>query len=747
MPNAEMPAVLIRWFVVSLPFAAGLLSSVALTALLIRVGSKRHWVAVPRQDRWNKRAVVKFGGVPILLAFSVAALLHPVTRENLVLFLLTSAMGLVGLVDDLLPLGPRTKLLAQVGLGGFAAFGGIVHRLSGHFWLDALFTVFWIVAITNAFNLLDNMDGLAAGMTMIALVQIILLAGPNAPVSGLALCMLAAMAGFLLFNFNPARVFMGDTGALSAGFFLACASVKATAHLSGLGSVLFVPCLVLFVPVFDMLLVSVTRRANGRAISRGARDHASHRLVLVGLSERQAVGLLYVIAAVAGVMAFLWKSSWADLGAGTVALFLIGAAFFWIYLAKLPLPASWLSASDPGITAVPEFLQQLAMRITGVLSDAALIILGLYFAYVIRVHRLDEEMLGRFLFAAALSLPIKMALLTAFGAYRQGWSITEKRHLSPILETSTVAALLLSGASAALPPSKTLGWSIISTDALFTTALLSLGHASRHILDRVLAKSRLRSTTDRGDSRQGTSQIPEGNPASSQGFETQNLAKGQSLTATPVSNGEPKAMLIIGRLNVGPARQACLLQETLAQEFERDRKMGFLLPGDGTDRRQLEEQIHGCSNAEFLGWRMDIERIWFVADVALLTSRSEGTPISLIEAMTSGLPFAATNVGGVQDLAALPLCELPMGMGYAAANGFLTARTPEALVYCLEQIAGSPQAAKEMGSVGHAVVARFSVQRRVNETRRFFRTLVAQRCKGASKVVLQKTARRVGDMF
>lgn len=492
--NAELPALPIRWFMVSLPFVSGFLASVVLTVLLIRVGSKQRWVAVPRQDRWNKRTVVKFGGVPVLLAFFVTVFLRPLTRETLVLLLLTLGMGLVGLVDDVFGLGPKPKLLGQVSLASLAVWSGILHPLSAHFWFDALFTIFWIVGITNALNLLDNMDGLAAGITMIGLVQIALLAGPGTAIGGFALCMFVAMAGFLPFNFNPARVFMGDTGALAAGFFLACASVKAAAHLSSLASVLFVPCLVLFVPVFDTLLVSVTRRINGRPISRGARDHTSHRLVRAGLSERRAVGLLYLIAAVAGVMAFVWKSGWwADLGAGIVALFLVGAALFWIYLAELQLPSTWLSPTEVEIRAVPEFLQQLAKRTTGILIDAALITLGLYFAYVLRFHRLDEALWGRFLFAAALALPVKMALLIAFGAYREGWSITEKRHLFPILETSLVAALLLAGASAILPQTKTLGWPIICIDAFVTTLLLALGHASSHIIDRLLAQARLHS--------------------------------------------------------------------------------------------------------------------------------------------------------------------------------------------------------------------------------------------------------------
>jgi UDP-GlcNAc:undecaprenyl-phosphate GlcNAc-1-phosphate transferase len=311
-----------------LPLICSFLFAASLTGLLVRIAPDKGWVVAPRQDRWNMRVVAQFGGIPILLAFSITASSFFHTRQNLVLLLLTLAMALVGMADDLASLTPKAKVLGQVIVAGLAVQGGIVHPLTKNFWIDAPFTVFWIVGITNAINLLDNMDGLAAGISIIASAQVILLAGPANPISGLALCMLAACAGFLIFNINPAKVFMGDVGALSIGFFLACASVKTAEHLSSLGSVLFVPTLILFIPVFDTLLVSVTRRVGGRPISRGARDHSSHRLVMIGLNERQAVGLLYTIAATAGVMGFLWKSSWGDLGAGIVALFLIGSTLF-----------------------------------------------------------------------------------------------------------------------------------------------------------------------------------------------------------------------------------------------------------------------------------------------------------------------------------------------------------------------------------------------------------------------------------
>jgi UDP-GlcNAc:undecaprenyl-phosphate GlcNAc-1-phosphate transferase len=303
--------------------------------------------------------------------------------------------------------------------------------------------------------------------------------------------MLASSAGFLVFNFNPAKVFMGDVGALSTGFFVACASVKTVQHLSSLGAILFVPCLVLFVPVCDTLLVSVTRRMNGRKISVGARDHSSHRLVLIGLSEGQAVGLLYIIAVTAGVIAFLWKSSWGDLGAGIVGLFLIGSALFWVYLAKLELPNSWLSPAQSGAILIPRYLQQVAFGISAIVLDAAVIGLSLYFAYVLKFERLDRVLLGRFLFATALSLAIKLPLLFVFGRYQRGWTITSRLGGYPVLKTVALGACLLTAASAALPRSKAIESSIILFDAMFTGSLLVLCRASSRIFDDLLGRRSL----------------------------------------------------------------------------------------------------------------------------------------------------------------------------------------------------------------------------------------------------------------
>src|SRR5215510_426347 len=532
-----------------LPFICGFLLAIILTGLLVRIAATTGWVAASQQERWSKRVVALFGGLPILLAFSIAALFVSHERETLLLLLLTWSMAALGLLGDLLGLRPAAKLLCQILLAGIAVYAGILHVLSGNYWVDAGFTIFWIVAITNAVLLLDNMDGLAAGIVIIALFQIVLFAGPANPATGLAVCMLAALAGYLLFNFSPAKVFMGNVGTFAVGFFLACASVKTAQHLSGLGSVLFVPCTVLFIPIFDTLLVSSTRRRQGRAISRRERDHTSHRLVLAGLSDRQAVALLYGIAIIAGMMAFLEKSYWApEIGAGIVALFLIAATLFWIYLAKLQLPASWLPQSGEDAGALPKFLPQSVTRIAVVVFDVLIILLGLYFAFLIRLGKMDQVIFGRFLFAAALSIAFKLTLLLICGAYRNRWEIREKNDIYPILKAIGIAAVLLAAVSVVLPYPKPIGIRVLLLDTLLTSSLLLLVRASTAILDEFFSMTR---------------------------FSARNLAREETRA------GKPRLVRIIGRLNGGgPARQACLLHEQLADQFETHLVIGSLAEGE-----------------------------------------------------------------------------------------------------------------------------------------------------------------------
>jgi len=464
--------------------------SAGLTALLVKIAPARGWVVLPAENRWNRRVVAQYGGIPILLATCAVVAITPASHPVLSLLFLTLGMGLLGFVDDVVGLGPKPKLLVELLLGVLAVHAGIVHPLSGSILLNAAFTVLWIVGITNAFNLIDNIDGLASGIAVIALAQIVVLTGLKLPVGVLALWLMASVFGFLVFNFHPAKIFMGDVGSLAIGFFLACASVLTASHLTSLGSVLLVPCLVLFIPIFDMLLVSITRRINGRAISRGARDHTSHRLVLLGLSERQAVWILYIVAFIAGVLAFCWERFWPEWGAGFLTLFLVGASLFWLYLAKLELPEKWLSESNVLIIRVPAFFLRIAAKLSALLLDGIIVILAFYFACLSNLQKQGSFFLLQFWIAAVAVVVIKLAFLAASGAYRGRWSLSGLKDTLPFLRAVLFAACFIFVAWLMLPSHHGLPVSIILSDAGLTVALLLLTRASTRFFDLILGKLR-----------------------------------------------------------------------------------------------------------------------------------------------------------------------------------------------------------------------------------------------------------------
>ncbi len=187
---------------------------------------------------------------------------------------------------------------------------------------------------------------------------------------------------------------------------------------------------------------------------------------------------------------------------------------------------------------------------------------------------------------------------------------------------------------------------------------------------------------------------------------------------------------------MAPIKDVPLLARVVRQAFEKKSRVRFLVVGDGASKAGVAAMA-ACSNARLLGWRHDMDEIWSAADAALLTSINEGTPTVLIEAMAAGLPFVATNVGSVRDLAVEPLTVLPGQMGVQAANGFLIARTAEALFGCIEKLAGDPELAARMGSIGREfALTRFSARRLVQDMTFLYRTLLAR----GSRVVLAESA-------
>src|SRR3954452_22870903 len=247
---------------VSNPIFVGAVAAILsiVCTLAVRSFAVRHdFVAKPKSDRWHKKPTAMLGGVAIFAATAIAYLLFvPRTNASLVVMGASAFLLLVDLVDDLFSIRPYQKLIGQLIGAGVLVLYGLKVPLTGFEIVDIWLTVFWVIGITNAINLLDNMDGLAAGISAIAAFSLALNFSANGLTNELLLtsALIGALVGFLIFNFNPASIFMGDCGSMFIGFLLSSSVLlnQVGGRSRGIFAILAVPVLVLFVPIFDTTL-------------------------------------------------------------------------------------------------------------------------------------------------------------------------------------------------------------------------------------------------------------------------------------------------------------------------------------------------------------------------------------------------------------------------------------------------------------------------------------------------------------
>jgi UDP-GlcNAc:undecaprenyl-phosphate GlcNAc-1-phosphate transferase len=288
----------------------GFAASLGLTPLTRAIALRFGVVAIPSQRNIHTDHKPLMGGAAIYVAFALALLLFS-PPQHLIEFgaVLSGAafLALVGLADDRYDLGIGVRLVAQT-VAAIALIVADIHiQLFNMPAIDYPLTVLWVVAITNAINFLDNMDGLAAGLTAIAagFFTLIALNENLTLVSSLAAALMGSAIGFLIYNFNPASTFMGDMGSLVLGFVLAVLGIKLEFGAQPLSVTWMVPLLVLALPIFDICLVVFTRLLEGRPAMQGGKDHTSHRLMSMGLSQRKTIFVLYGGCLFFGALGFL----------------------------------------------------------------------------------------------------------------------------------------------------------------------------------------------------------------------------------------------------------------------------------------------------------------------------------------------------------------------------------------------------------------------------------------------------------
>jgi UDP-GlcNAc:undecaprenyl-phosphate GlcNAc-1-phosphate transferase len=424
-----------------LRFAAGLVASAVLTFLVRAIARRQGFVAKPRADRWHRKPTALFGGVGIFGAFLFSALFrYPghIAGDGLLL-LCAGGMFCIGFVDDLIQLKPYTKLVGQVVVCTvFTMFGMRLHWLSSEV-ADQALTVFWLVGITNALNLLDNLDGVAGGISVIASGFLVYFCHVSGQTTSAALCAAfsGATAGFVLFNFNPASIFMGDCGSLFLGFFLGGVTMVNFNYgvRRNVIAVLSVPVLLLLLPIVDTTLVTISRKLHGRRVSQGGRDHTAHRLVALGLSERATTLTLWTWAAASGTVAVLVRNlSWA-VSALVVATFGLTLLFFMVFVGRVRVYEP-VASEDEGrgralLPTLADFTYK--RRIFEVLNDVALIVLAYWMAFMLRFDgALTQPYYGTFLKSLPLVLVTQLATFLACGLYRGLWRYTSMSDLTTL---------------------------------------------------------------------------------------------------------------------------------------------------------------------------------------------------------------------------------------------------------------------------------------------------------------------------
>ena len=290
-------------------FASALVLAIGGTPIARRIALRLGVIDQPNARKIHINPIPLLGGVAIYGSFIAALLLFGNRyRLNELISILVGAslMSFLGMWDDRRSMHPLLKLLGQFLAASILVLTGV--RIGTFSWevLNIAITVGWIVVITNSLNLLDNMDGLSGGIGATAAIFFLLLAAMNDQylVGALSAALVGACLGFLVYNFNPASIFMGDAGSLFLGFILAAVGIKLR-FPEGVQIVTWmVPVLILGLPLFDTALVIISRLRRGfNPLTTPGKDHTSHRLVAMGYTRREAVLICYLVSAGLGVVA------------------------------------------------------------------------------------------------------------------------------------------------------------------------------------------------------------------------------------------------------------------------------------------------------------------------------------------------------------------------------------------------------------------------------------------------------------
>ncbi|CAH2215014.1 glycosyltransferase family 4 protein [Tepidibacter aestuarii] len=318
------------------------------TPLAIKLAHRIGAIDIPKDDRRvHKDPIPRLGGIAIFFGFFLTSIfIVDIDKEIIGILLGSLVIVCMGIIDDLNEIGAKTKLLGQITAAVIVVTCGVrVEWVTNPFTqsgitqlsliLSVPATIFWIVGITNTVNLIDGLDGLAAGVSAIAAITLAFVAFANDQQTAavLLICLAGSAIGFLPYNFNPAKIFMGDTGSLFLGYILAVVSIQG-AIKSAAALAIFIPVLALGIPIFDTTFAIIRRKLSGKPIMQADKGHLHHRLLSKGLSQKKTVLILYGISLFLGVSAVLISES--NLFESTIIL-MLDALFIYYGIVRLKL--------------------------------------------------------------------------------------------------------------------------------------------------------------------------------------------------------------------------------------------------------------------------------------------------------------------------------------------------------------------------------------------------------------------------
>ncbi|MBC8505257.1 MAG: hypothetical protein H8D34_10390 [Chloroflexi bacterium] len=474
-----------------LVFFIALVSSVVLVPIVRKVAQRLGQVAEPRGDRWHNMPTPYLGGVAIFLAFVIAVFAFGRWDQSSRWLLLGAGFAfLLGLIDDFVNITPQTKLIGLFLAASTAVFSGNITYFFPWQAANIAVSIIWMVGIANALNLLDNMDGLASGTALVvaAFMAYFFWQSGNMELLVLTLAIAGATLGFFFYNFPPASIFMGDSGSLFLGLILAALAISRGDQASNVFAVVGVPTLIFLLPILDTAMVSLTRLLRGQSPAQGGRDHTSHRLVALGLSERQTLLVLMGVALLSGLSAVFLEALSYNLSLVLIPVIVLVFTLFSAYLGQLKIvEADPKSMARRGL--LTNWMVELTYRrrVLEVILDFFLIAFAYFLAYLARLGApLSTTHTAHYLSTLPVTVVSTFAAFFMLGIYRGVWRYISIDDAFRVIGAVIVGALLSAGVVwIFVPLDGYSGW-MFFVYALILVFVMLASRFSFRLLDRIV---------------------------------------------------------------------------------------------------------------------------------------------------------------------------------------------------------------------------------------------------------------------